>query len=179
MACTLYFVRHGETALCGRRLAGPDEPLSPRGRTQALGAAAELARRRVRLVVSSDMRRARETAEAIAGALGLPLELDERLRERAVGEEAGRELAPIAPACWHDLDWAPSGGESLRRQAERVGEALEGLVERAAAGPVAVVAHGGTIRIARALAAGSLERIDFGPPRIAHASVHRVDVSPR
>lgn len=81
----LYVIRHGKAERQSASGADRDRPLAERGLRQSRWLAAELARRepRVARIVSSPFDRARSTAEPIAGALGLDLDLDERL---GVGE---------------------------------------------------------------------------------------------
>ncbi|HET9599219.1 MAG TPA: histidine phosphatase family protein, partial [Anaeromyxobacteraceae bacterium] len=69
----LYLVRHGESAgnVDPALRRGDDPPLTERGRAQAARAAAALAGKGVRAVFSSPLRRARETAGAIAAAAGV------------------------------------------------------------------------------------------------------------
>lgn len=78
----IYFVRHGET-LGNRRLVhqGPDEPLTQKGRKQALHAALLLREEGIDTVICSTFARARETAAIIAEELGLPISADESLVE--------------------------------------------------------------------------------------------------
>lgn len=106
-------------------------------------------------VVSSDARRAQATARAIAG--GCPLRLDERLRERSFGHWEGRpktELRAAHPEVLTAtgavrLDAAIPGLESLAALLARVHAALTSL--RACDGPVLVVGHNGSLRVAMVL----------------------------
>ena len=88
-ACRICLVRHGETAWnAERRLQGHiDIPLNPRGLSQAEATARSLARagERFAALYSSDLQRARQTAEAVARAHGLAATHDARLRERHYG----------------------------------------------------------------------------------------------
>jgi len=105
--------------------------------------------------VSSDARRAQETARAIAP--GAELRLDERLRERSFGAWEGcdkRELRNARPDAFTPggairLDADPPGGEPLQALMERVHAALSAL--NGADGPVLVVAHNGSLRAALVL----------------------------
>src|SRR5581483_12433051 len=85
---TLLLVRHGETDWNSeRRWQGhADEPLNETGRAQAREVADELADRSIDAVYSSDLSRARETAEIIAARLGLSVTTDARLGEVDVGD---------------------------------------------------------------------------------------------
>lgn len=165
---TVFLVRHGESHWnrAGLVQGQADAPgLTTLGVAQALGAAARLraavsAPGRVELV-SSDLRRAVETARVILGAgVGAAVRIDPSLRERRLGVAEGRPPADVAGLLGVaqgrvvDPDAAPPGGESVQALLARVTEALG----RLAAGPgrpdTVVVAHGGVIRAALALAAG-------------------------
>jgi broad specificity phosphatase PhoE len=100
--------RHGRTAWnLQRRFQGQaDPPLDDVGLAQAREAAAMLAAFAPVAIVSSDLKRASETAAPLAGLLGLPVTLDPRLRERSLGhwegltrDEVGR-LYPDELAAW-------------------------------------------------------------------------------
>jgi probable phosphoglycerate mutase len=97
-ARTLVLVRHGETDwnLSGRAQGHTDIPLNDTGRAQARAVAALLAGLRPVRLWSSDLARARETADAIAATTGLTIECDPRLREYDVGERSGLTLAEAA-----------------------------------------------------------------------------------
>ena len=90
-ATRLIAVRHGETAWnVEARLQGQiDIPLNERGEEQARRAARSLADDRPDIVVSSDLARARATAETIASFNRVPLFLDPALRERSFGSFEG------------------------------------------------------------------------------------------
>lgn len=141
---SLVFVRHGETALnVGRTLQPADTPLSDRGRAQAAAVAARLASMPVTAVLSSDLPRARATAEAIAAATGRPLATTPLLQERNFGDLRGRPYDTLGfdPLAMTD---APPGGESLAAFHARVAEAFAEVLRRqaAAGGLLVVVSHG-------------------------------------
>jgi broad specificity phosphatase PhoE len=113
------FVRHGQTELNrGGRLQGRiDAPLSDLGSEQAAALARGLASEPVARVLSSPLRRARDTAAAIAARHGLVVEVDDRLIEIDYGSWDGRALADVSPDDWaawrNDPEFAPPGGERL------------------------------------------------------------------
>ena len=152
----LLVVRHAESTWnAERRWAGwGDPPLSAEGETQVRGARAELAELGLQAVVSSDLLRARQTAEIIAEDLGLgPPLLLSALRERDTGSFTGRTSEEIA-ASWPELfeRWQagrpidPPGSEAREWFLERI---LAGLAEAAghAASTALVVTHQGVIRL--------------------------------
>jgi probable phosphoglycerate mutase len=139
-----------------------DTDLSDLGREQAAAAAEVLAKRQPLVIVSSDLRRALDTATALAERAGVPVAIDTRLRETHLGDWQGLThlevdgTAPGARLAWRDdARWAPHGGESRVDVAERSVPVVTELVARLqewgsdeagdADRPVVLVAHGGLI----------------------------------
>lgn len=153
---TLHLIRHGQSEWnLTRRLQGQvaDVPLTPLGVEQARAAADALAGRPVAAVHSSDLLRARQTAEAVAAALGLPVQLDPGLREQSYGALEGMltdDVLAAAPYDFTDPDGRAPGGESIRDVHERVGRRLAGYAQRYAGRECVLVSHGDTIRVALA-----------------------------
>ena len=140
---SILLIRHGETALNAARIVQhPDTPLNRRGLGQARRLAERLKRFPVTNIVSSDYRRAHMTAEAIADATGLPISIQESLRERNFGEARGTPHAEL-PVDLYAPDYHPAGGESWAMFHERVALAWAEIAERAAKarGDIAVVSH--------------------------------------
>lgn len=175
-------MRHGETPWnAERRLQGHiDVPLNARGLSQADATARSLARagERFAAIYSSDLQRARQTADALAQAQGLAATHDPRLRERHYGVLQGLTFAEAErqhPQTWqHFKRRAPDvaldgGGESLAILAARVHAALEEIAARHGGETVVVVTHGGVLDIVHRLATGGpLERArDFAIPNAA------------
>ena len=133
-----YLVQHGEK----EPLPG-DPGLTETGQQQATRTGRWLRGVELRGLWTSPMRRARETAERIAAVTGLAVQPDAKLRER-MNWDASLPFDAFM-ASWarttQDRDWVPANGESSRQAGTRLQEFLVGL--RAAAGPVAVVTHGG------------------------------------
>ncbi len=147
-ATRLLVVRHGESSwnADGRWQGQADPPLSPLGERQAEAAAAGVDER-IAGIWTSDLARARRTAELLAAGLGAGSpRLDPRLRERDVGEWSGLTRAEIE-ARWPGYLAArrsPAGWEPDERLAERV---VAVLGEIAGGGQTAlVVTHGGVLR---------------------------------
>jgi probable phosphoglycerate mutase len=165
----LVLVRHGLTAWNREtRFQGHiDIPLDPEGHEEAERAAHALADRAlaapVSAVYSSDLTRARQTAEPIARRLGLAVQVDPAMRERHYGafegmtpEELQRDWGPEF-ARWRgrDLDFAlPGGGESLRGFHDRVLAAIEAMAARHPGERVVAVTHGGVLDVVHRSAAG-------------------------
>jgi broad specificity phosphatase PhoE len=161
----IVLVRHGETVAnaAGLLQGRTDFGLTERGRRQAAALAGALAdvTSAGTTIVSSPLRRARETAEAFGG----PVRVDERWIELDYGELDGRgavEARAELRQGWHDPEWAPAGGESLAAVSRRVAAACEELAAALAAPPavaaatdVVVVTHVSPIKAAAAWALGT------------------------
>jgi broad specificity phosphatase PhoE len=134
----IYLVQHGDK----QRLAG-DPGLTERGRDQARGTARWLQGAGLHALFSSPLRRARETAAAIAAATGLPVQLESRLRERANWD--GTQTFDSFLADWdrstQDRDFTLSNGETSQSAGQRMRAFVAGL--SGTPGPVAAVSHGG------------------------------------
>lgn len=151
----MFLVRHGETIWNQElRYQGiTDVPLNATGREQSLQVARRLKKESIQAVYSSDLSRARETAEIIAGFLGVPLYLHAGLREVNYGFWEGlrleeiNKLFPGSRERWLSDPWnnPPPGGESMLEVRSRVLAALREIRERYPQGAVAVVTHGGVI----------------------------------
>ncbi len=157
----LVMLRHGQTDYnAGSRMQGQlDTDLSDLGREQAFAAAAVLAKRQPLLIVSSDLRRALDTAVALGDRSGQPVSIDTRLRETHLGDWQGMThlevdaVAPGARLAWRDdARWAPHGGESRVDVADRSIPLVRELVQQQRDWgveepdrPVVLVAHGGLI----------------------------------
>jgi broad specificity phosphatase PhoE len=153
----LVLVRHGETDWNRQhKWQGHQGPsLNDRGRRQARELAARL--ENIDAVYSSDTIRAKETAEIVAGVLGLSIRTDPRLREVNFGEWEGLTRDQInerfggAFERWDRLEHAePNGGESDSAMAARVLEALSDITRAHPNKRVLVVTSGGPIRAAQA-----------------------------
>lgn len=148
-ATHLLLIRHGQSEwnLSGRRQGQADPPLSALGLRQAAAAARSIGY--VDGVVSSDLRRAAETAAIIAGKLDAgPVEADERLRERDAGEWTGLTRAEIEQHWpgWPDSNRRPTGFESASSVVSRVLQAFSEIYASKPGQLLLVVTHGGVIR---------------------------------
>ena len=173
-AGTLWLVRHGESTWNVRGLAQghcDEARLTPRGERQAWELATELRTQNIRTLYASDLRRALETAAPLAEVLGLAVNLDARLRERSLGVLEGTASAAISPKVTGlganrvaDPDARPDGGESVRDLYQRAASFADDLAARDHPGDVAVVAHGGTLRVLFAYLHGiAVERMAWEP----------------
>ncbi|GAA4942672.1 broad specificity phosphatase PhoE [Actinomycetospora succinea] len=164
-------LRHGQSPLSvERRYSGRGNPeLTREGLEQAAAAATALAARHVaadshiRAVISSPLLRARQTAEPVAGVLGLGVTVDERLTETDFGtwegltfSEAAAQDPEVHRAWLGDSAVSPPGGESFDLVAGRVDAALDDVLGRFPGQTVVIVSHVTPIKLIlrRALDAG-------------------------
>ena len=153
----LVLLRHGQTDYnaAGRMQGHIDSMLTELGVAQAAAVAPGIVRIAPDRLISSDLRRAVDTADIVGAACSRPVKLDARLRETHLGEWQGRTVAEIeadqpgAISAWRsDPAWTPPGGESRLEVVDRSLPVVEELDEELA-GPydatVVLVAHGGLI----------------------------------
>ncbi len=170
------FVRHGTTPTTGKVLPGRAKGLhlAEKGRFEAEQAGERLAAlSRVTAVYSSPLERARETAVAVARALGQPVQIERGLLECDFGEWTGGELAALRrlPA-WDAVLRNPSGfrfpsGESFAELRARVAATVERIVARHPGEVVVAVSHADPIKVAVGDALGApldlLQRTTVSP----------------
>ena len=153
---TLLLIRHAESSwnAAGRWQGHGDPPLSDRGRAQANALARELASETIDVLVSSDLRRAAETAEILGQARGLRPELNPQLRELDLGDWEGLTRDQIERTAADvlrrfdagDLDVRPGGGENRREIERRAFSVVTGLIDAHPDRRLALVTHLGVIR---------------------------------
>ena len=184
---TILLIRHGETAWNAmRRLQGHiDIPLNAEGERQAGALAGALAAESVDVIVSSDLQRARQTAQAVAEHYeGFEVQTDANLRERCYGVFEGmlytevEQQYPADFALWQarDIDAVMPPGErvaeSFRQFYARATSAIREWAERHPGKTIAIVAHGGVLECAYREAVG----MQLDSPRdfqVKNASINR------
>ncbi len=178
-------LRHGESLgnFEGRHQGQADFPLTERGRqqSQALLKRWKAEAKEFRLVISSPLARARETAEIISYGLGIPLELDPLWMERDNGLMAGlsedevRETLPQPPFV-HPYLAIGETGESQWELYLRAGKAVQSLFTRPP-GNYLIVSHGGILNMFFYAILGIAPQPNFHGPRFrfnnsAFATLH-------
>jgi broad specificity phosphatase PhoE len=165
---TLLLARHGETDWNRElRIQGSsDIELNDLGRAQARALAQELEHVDLDAIYTSDLRRARATAEVVAASHGLDVQLDSRLRERSFGSWEGltrEDVAALPDGSQHD-------GETDDQVRERVLEAVQAIADIHPGQQVLVVSHGGALNTLWHHALG--ERVE----RWANCAVYKLAV---
>jgi broad specificity phosphatase PhoE len=173
----LLLVRHGQTAwnALGKLQGHTDIELDDTGRDQARALVAALRAHTIAAVWASDLARARQTAEIIAAALGLPPpSIDVELRERRFGVFEGLtrdECAAQFPEAWRawlDRTGTPQGAETREVVLARMTRALNRVIATTP-GTALVVTHGGVMRT------WLMEHLSASVGPIMNGSIHAVD----
>jgi probable phosphoglycerate mutase len=155
----LLLIRHGENDWVGTdRLAGrtPNVHLNERGREQSLRLAQDVADLPVQAIYSSPLERCMETAQPVADALSLAVEVEEGVMEADFGDWQGESLKELAKLPeWKLVQYHPTGfrfpnGEHLRHMQARAVDALEALVVKHPDQLIAVFSHSDVIRVCMA-----------------------------
>ena len=176
---TLLLARHGATAYSlEKRFSGSggvDLPLIELGELQGKALAQEIAARgEATRIVTSPLRRARQTADLIAEATGLGIEVVEEFAECSFGEWDGHTFTEVREKWPEEMaDWlastaiAPPGGESFDACQSRVRRGLRGLLDRFPGETLVLVAHVTPIKLLVTDAVGapvdSLYRMELPP----------------
>ena len=134
----IFLVRHGQTdANLNHVVQGQsDTPLNENGIRQAKDVASKLKNVNAEVVISSDLKRARQTAEIISRTCGLPLILDERLREMKLGLWEGKTFEDVmkdpAAVIWSEKpsQWKINGSETLEEVQKRMVAAISEFSKR-------------------------------------------------
>jgi ribonuclease H / adenosylcobalamin/alpha-ribazole phosphatase len=176
-------MRHGQTAASMRGVysSRPDVPLTETGREQAHRAAERLRDAGLDAIRASPFDRARETADAVSGAIGVSIVLDERLREIDYGPLEGFNRAEAEErfgAAY--MDWRrrpfgaePPGMEPLEEALARAEAAVEATIDSYSR-PL-LVAHQGILRLVL-IALGRISREQYFETRIPEAEPIEVDL---
>ena len=144
-----WFLRHGETDWNAQGLSqgNVDIPLNATGIAQAHAAAPLLRNRGISHIVASPLSRAHDTAKIAAAQLGLPVHLDEGLRETAFGAQEGQPMAQWF-SDWVEGTYTPPDAESFSELRARALAAVNRALGQAPM--VLIVAHGALFRALRA-----------------------------
>jgi probable phosphoglycerate mutase len=179
----LVLVRHAEPVRIVAAEGPADPPLTELGARQAKAAAAWLAEESFDAIYSSPLRRARETADAIASPHGLPVAIEEGIAEYdrqsefyIPVEELKTSTDPELIAHWRALaeDRLEDVVEDAATFRPRVAEGLDRIIAAHPSQRVLAVCHGGVINVALAEVLGLERSLWFEP---AYASIHRVAAS--
>ncbi len=151
----IWLVRHGATDwnLQGRYQGQADIPLNSVGLEQARAMADKLATENIVAIYSSSLQRARQTAQALADRVGLPVHTDPRLQEVSLGKWEGQLFTDIhqrfpeliAERRANPIYFRPPDGETVAEVVERAVAAVNEIASAHPEGPVVIVSHGLTL----------------------------------
>lgn len=175
----LLLIRHAEPVRIapGSSPAPADPGLTDRGRVQAVRLAGWLDQEPVDAVLSSPLRRARETAELVGNALGLDVEMVDGLMEYDAEADyyiPVEELRETRDHHWRAMiegRWEELGGEAPDRFRARIVPCVDAVIERFPGGRVVAVCHGGVINVYLAALLGLERHLWFEP---GYTSISRV-----
>ena len=148
----IYYVRHGQTDWnLARRMQGgqTEKELNETGIKQAEETRNRLENINFDMIICSPMNRAKQTAEIIINGKEIPIIIDERLRERKLGDFEGN---PITEACekqiWdYHLDFKINGGESLSEFEQRILDFIQDIKKKYNNKTILIIAHGGIAKV--------------------------------
>ena len=152
----LLFIRHAETDMAGRFCGHSDPPINARGKQQIQALVESIEPKSIGAVYCSDLRRAVTTAEVLAAASGLSVVARRSLREIHFGDWEGMNWAEIERRdATYAHEWlnafpklATPGGESFADFEVRIMAEVDTLVRLSKDQRIAVVTHGGVMRVA-------------------------------
>ena len=166
----LLLVRHAEPERVAPGRGVPADPaLTARGREQAERLAAWLAHEPIDVVLSSPQRRARETAEPVARAHGLTVQVVDGLMEYDSQSDSYIPMEELRSsndphlAAMYEGRWEEFGAESTATFRARVGATLDEVVAAHPGRRVVAVCHGGVINVATAVVIGLDRHLWFEP----------------
>jgi len=154
MKTTLYIARHGETQWNQvQRFQGQlDSNLTELGEIQSVQIAQQLLDKNIDIIFSSDLGRAKHSAEICQGLLNVKVKLDKNLTERHLGHWQGEKIENLS----HDNNYnellykftelAPKGGESAVTCGQRIYNALKEIVRAYTTQNILVIFHGEALR---------------------------------
>ena len=148
----IYYVRHGQTDWnLARKMqgGGSEKDLNKTGIEQANETKKELENVEYDIIICSPMNRAIQTAKIINGNEQIPIETDERIRERKLGELEGHEITEeIERKIWdYNLNYQIPKGESIKEFEKRILEFVNEIKQKYPNKTILIVAHGGVAKI--------------------------------
>lgn len=144
MSTNFYLVRHA------KKVKGiEDVAISPEGLLQAQVTASHFSKMSIKKIISSPLKRAKQTAQIIANETKTTITEDIRLRERAnwgdIPGQTFEEFVDLWNRCTHERDFSPPVGDSARKAGERLASSLLDLSVEHPQDSIIIVTHGGLI----------------------------------
>ncbi len=187
----LNLIRHGQSAgnAEGRFGGHSPTPLSELGKQQAEITAKALAKERINVICSSDLYRAVQTAEPLAGLLGLPINTNPAFRERKVGVLEGKtfdESKVEYPKDYYalinrNIHHVITEGESYRQLLKRATKALHEVIRNNQGANIAIYSHTGAICYLTLYLMGAINRKTKTTPWLitSNCGINRFEIRSR
>lgn len=177
----IYYVRHGQTDwnLAKKMQGGQTEkPLNETGIEQAKETGKELENVKYDIIICSPMHRAEQTAEIINQDRNVPIIVDERIRERKLGELEGHDITEeMENTIWdYDLNYNIPEGESLHDFEKRILDFFEDIKQKYAGKTVLVVAHGGIAKVIKSHLYGMPKSRNLSEIKMQNCEIIEVDI---
>ena len=177
----IYYVRHGQTDwnLAKKMQGGQTErPLNETGLKQAEDTKKELENVKYDIVLCSPMQRAKQTVEIINEGRDVPIIVDERLRERKLGELEGYPITPEREKeIWdYKLNVDIKEGESLKEFEQRILDFITDIKQKYADKTVLIVAHGGLAKVLKAYLYGKPESENLDEVKMKNCEILEADL---
>ena len=147
----IYLIRHGQTDWnIDKKIQGQtDIPLNENGKLQAKNISEDISKLKIDRIISSDLSRAKETANIINENIGVKIDFDKRLREVGYGDLEGTLVDTLTEETWDIFNKTPEklNGETRVEVYKRIKSFFDELKRED--GNTLVVTHGGAIRMIR------------------------------
>lgn len=176
----IYLVRHGQTEwnALHKVQGSTDNVLNEEGIKQARQVAEKMKNITIDLIISSPMKRAIQTAEIIRRNRDIPIQIDNRLREREFGTFEGKDVRKFDFT--HAFDWDKDlsfgGSETTKQFYKRVYEALENIKEKAKDKNILISGHSGISIVASCYFNGIPVDGDYFKLRLGNCEIAKFQV---
>lgn len=177
----IYYVRHGQTDwnLAKKMQGGQTEkPLNETGIEQAKETRKELENVKYDIIICSPMHRAEQTAEIINQDRNVPIIVDERIRERKLGELEGHDITEeMENKIWdYELNYQIPSGENLHDFEKRILDFFEDIKQKYADKTVLIVAHGGVAKVIKAHLYGMPESKNLSEIKMKNCEIIEAEI---
>lgn len=177
----IYYVRHGQTDWnLARKMQGgqTEKPLNQTGIEQANETRKELENVKYDIIIRSPMHRAEQTAEIINQDRNVPTIVDERIRERKLGELEGHDITEeIENKIWdYELNYQIPSGENLHDFEKRILDFFKDIKQKYADKTVLIVAHGGVAKVIKAHLYGMPESKNLSEIKMQNCEIIEADI---
>ena len=177
----IYYVRHGQTDWnLARKMQGSqtEKTLNQTGIEQANETRKELENVKYDIIIRSPMHRAEQTAEIINQDRNVPIIVDERMRERKLGELEGHDITEESEnKIWdYELNYQIPSGENLHDFEKRILDFFKDIKQKYADKTVLIVAHGGVAKVIKTHLYGMPESKNLSEIKMQNCEIIEADI---